>query len=391
MKVLLVNHFPLEGSGSGVYTKNIGQRLIDQGHQVKAVVVDNEINDNYKFPIETIIDYNFPCFTTHPKSNHQFYKLTRQEMNDYLNKFIRVIKNVSQDFKPDLIHCQHLWVAPYAALQTNIPYVVTAHGTDIKGYKKDKRYRQIALKGAAGADKIITISDQVNKDVKKHYLIKDSKLVKILNGVDDKLFKPIETDRLKLIQRYLPNIKEEPEYLITFVGKLTKFKGVDLLLKAAKKYEKEFSNIMTLIIGHGELLDNLKAQRENLKLENLYFLGNLPQKELPAFYSSADLAVVPSRVEPFGLVAVEALASGTPVIASKAGGLPDFINQEVGRFFKMNDADDLASKIIAAIKNNDKEKKGKTAAEYALNNFSWARVIEEVLAVYNSVLSEEKS
>jgi len=391
MKVLLINHFPLEGSGSGVYTKNIAQRLIDKGHQVKAVVVDNEINNNYQFPIETIIDYNFPCFTTHPKSNNQFYKLTRQEMNDYLNEFIKVIKTESEKFEPDIIHCQHLWVAPYAALQTDIPYVITAHGTDIKGYKKDKRYRQIALKGAAGAEKIITISDQVNQDVKKYYFIEDNKLIKILNGVDDTLFKPLEIDRLKLIQKYLPNIKENPKHLITFVGKLTDFKGVDLLIKAAQKYEKEFPGIMTLIIGHGELLDKLKKQAEKLNLKNLYFLGNLPQNELPAFYSSADLSIVPSRVEPFGLVAVEALACGTPVIASKAGGLPDFINQEVGRLFRMNDADDLAKKIILALKNNDKEKKGETAAKYALDKFSWARVINEVLSVYNSVLSGEES
>ncbi len=390
MKVLLINHFPLEGSGSGVYTKNIAERLIDKGHQVKVIIVDNEINDESQFPVKTIIDYNFPCFTTHPKSNNQFYKLTRQEMNNYLKKFITIVKEEIEEFKPDIIHCQHLWVAPYAAKQTNVPYVITAHGTDIKGYKKDKRYRQIALKGAAGAKKIITISDQVNQDVKDYYFVKDNKLIKILNGVDDSLFRPLKIDRLKLIKKYLPNIKENPEYLITFVGKLTDFKGVDLLITAAKKYEEEFSNIMTLIIGHGELLNNLKKQAEKLELKNLYFLGNLPQKELPAFYSSADLSIVPSRVEPFGLVAVEALACGTPVIASKAGGLPDFINQEVGRLFKMNDADDLAQKIIKGLKNNDKKKKGQRAAEYALNNFSWSRVIDEVLAVYNSVLSGEE-
>jgi glycosyltransferase involved in cell wall biosynthesis len=183
MKILLVNHFPLEGSGSGIYTKNIAQRLIDKGHQVKAVVVDNEVNNDYNFPVKTIINYNFPCFTTHPKSNNQFYKLTRQEMNSYLNNFIAVVKKEAINFDADLIHCQHLWVAPYAALQTGLPYVITAHGTDIKGYKKDKRYRQIALEGAQGADKIITISEQVENDVKKYYFIDDSKLIKILNQI----------------------------------------------------------------------------------------------------------------------------------------------------------------------------------------------------------------
>ena len=387
MRILLVNHFPLEGSGSGVYTKNIAQHLLERGHEVKAIVVDSEINDNYNFPVETIIDYNFPCFTTHPKSNNQFYKLTREEMNDYLNRFINVVKREARDFNADLIHCQHLWVAPYAAKLTGIPYVITAHGTDIKGYKKDKRYRHIALKGAAGAEKIITISDQVHEEVKKYYFADEDKLKKIMNGVDDKIFKPLDVDRLKVLKKYIKGINSDPPYLITFVGKLTDFKGVDLLIDAAAEYEEKFPGVMTLIIGDGELRSSLKERTEKLELKNIYFLGNLPQTELPALYSIADISVVPSRVEPFGLVAVEALACGTPVIASRAGGLPDFINDDVGRLFEMNSSEDLAAKITAALENDDKKHKGKDAADYALNNFSWHRVIDEVISVYESVLS----
>ena len=191
------------------------------------------------------------------------------------------------------------------------------------------------------------------------------------------------------MKKYIKGIQSDPPYLITFVGKLTDFKGVDLLIDAAAEYEQEFPGIMTLIIGNGELRNSLENRAEKLKLKNIHFLGNLPQTELPPLYSTADISIVPSRVEPFGLVAVEALACGTPVIASRAGGLPDFINEDVGRLFEMNNSADLADKITDALKNNDKKHKGKKAAEYALNNFSWHRVIDEVIAVYKSVLSQE--
>src|SRR6056297_1785327 len=98
MKILLVNHFPLSGSGSGIYTKNIALKLMQKGHKVKVIVVDNEINNNYEFPVDTILYYKFPCFTTHPKSNNKFYNLSRQEMNEYLRKFNDAFRKQVQDF-----------------------------------------------------------------------------------------------------------------------------------------------------------------------------------------------------------------------------------------------------------------------------------------------------
>ena len=114
----------------------------------------------------------------------------------------------------------------------------------------------------------------------------------------------------------------------------------------------------------------------------------MAQEKVAELYSISDITVVPSRVEPFGLVALESLACGTPVIASKAGGLQDFINQEVGRFFPMDNHEALASEIIEALENNEKDKKGKKASEYALKNYSWNRVIDELLEVYNEVVKE---
>lgn len=388
MRVLLINHFPLEGSGSGIYTKNIAKRLVDRGHEVKAIVVDKYKNRSKDFPVKTIVNYDFPCFTTHPHSNNQFYHLTNDEMDEYLESFIKTIDNEVEKFEPDIIHCQHIWVAPFAASKTIVPYIITAHGTDIKGFKKDKRYHHIAIKAAQNSERIITISNYINNSVKKHFPVDDDKLTKILNGFDEKIFKPMEMDKAKLLNKYIDeDLRNQDELkIINFTGKLADFKGIDLLIKAAKRYEKELDNIVTLIIGAGELSTELKKLKNKLNLSSVYFLGNVPQKTVAELFNISEITIVPSRVEPFGLVAIESLACGTPVIASKAGGLKDFINEEVGRFFKMEDYEDLANKIIDAVNNNDKEKKGQFASEYALNNYSWNRVIKELLEVYNDIV-----
>ncbi len=391
MRVLLVNHFPLEGSGSGVYTKNLATRLLEQGHKVKVIVVDNEVVINNDFPVRTILYYRFPCFTTHPKSNQTFYSLSQWEMNEYLRRFKIAIWEETTAFKPDLIHCQHLWVAPYAASMTGLPYIITAHGTDIKGFKTDKRFQNIALKGAQKAKKVITISKQVHRDVKKYYDLPEEKLELILNGFDEGIFKPMDLNRDEVLKSLVTEKTDQINYIVNFVGKLTEFKGVDLLIKAAQIYEKKLPGVITLISGHGHLKNELVKLAEDLNVKSIFFLGNKTQKTLTQLYNIADISVVPSRMEPFGLVAVEALACGTPVIASNAGGLPDFINNKVGRLFEMGNHQELAQKIIDSLQQHDKETKGAYAAKYALNNFSWERVVRELISAYKSILTKEEA
>ena len=128
MKVLLINHFPLQGSGSGIYTLNIAQELIKEGHEVFVIDIDRERdNSNYSFQRRTImcdetknknpdLKFNFPCFTTHPRSLNTFYNISDEQLWEYVQIFVKVTKEVVEDFKPDIIHAQHLWITPYAAL-----------------------------------------------------------------------------------------------------------------------------------------------------------------------------------------------------------------------------------------------------------------------------------
>lgn len=146
------------------------------------------------------------------------------------------------------------------------------------------------------------------------------------------------------IEKYFPKI-------VCFVGKLTNFKGVDVLLDAVSLYEN--NETLTLIAGDGELRSTLEEQCKKLCLKNVVFLGNQPQNILKKIYNIADCSVVPSRREPFGLVAAEALICGAPVVATNQGGLPDFVTPDVGILVNVDDSQALAG-AIKSILNKEK-------------------------------------
>jgi len=323
MKILIINHFPLEGSGSGVYTKNLAKELTKIGHSVEVIFPENQTVPMEIFEIRPImfrnnsnnnyeVDFNFPCFTSHPRSNNTFYELTEKQMNTYIDIMVRVTVEEAENFKPDIIHAQHLWIAPYAAYKTGIPYVVTAHGTDLKGFIEDKRYHPYALEGTQHAHKVITISKQVDREAGDLYHIEDQKRKIVYNGYDTNLFKVKELLRKEVLAKF--GINDIPDNIVFFAGKLAHFKGVDILLKAAKIYENQMKEkTMTLIAGNGGLYEELKELKDFLRLKNTFFLGHVNQEQLGDLFNIADVSTVPSRTEPFGLVAIEALACGTPV------------------------------------------------------------------------------
>jgi glycosyltransferase involved in cell wall biosynthesis len=396
MRILILNHFPLEGSGSGIYTKNLARELSEMGHDVKVVFPEIEQVSFDAFETRVILfkgpdtvnpelNYNFPCFTSHPRSVNTYYELSQEELEAYVDKFVQVTREEVASFKPDIIHAQHLWITPYAASLTGVPYIVTAHGTDLKGFVKDERYHKYALEGAKKAKKIITISEQVDAEVTTLYGSPESQKQLVLNGYDENLFHVKDLVRNDVLNDF--NIFENPDYVVSFAGKLTHFKGVDVLLKAAKIYEKSIEgDVLTLIAGNGELYEELNTLKKQLSLEHVRFLGHINQEQLVDLYNIADVSTVPSRTEPFGLVAIEALACGTPVVGTNQGGLPDFLIPEVGTLVDVDDDIALADAIINEINAKNKEDRAKRAADYALKNFSWKKSINIVAKIYEDIL-----
>ena len=394
MRVLLTNHFPLEGSGSGIYTQNVARELTKKGHEAFVIAPGHEAHSGYPFEVRTILftpddgvlddpgrlPFNFPCFTTHPLSTTTYGDLSAEQRQAYVDAFVETTMETVADWKPDVIHAQHLWVSGYAAHATKVPYVATAHGTDLMGMRKYEQWRAIALEGAKHAAAIIVISKQVAEDTLSLYGSPAEQIRLIMNGFDESIFRVQPVIQAEILMSH--GITGEYEHVISFVGKLTDFKGIDVLLDAAAIYERDLGNVLTLIVGDGELREDLETQAQELGLKGVHFLGHQPQPDVAKIYNLADVSTVPSRVEPFGLVAVEAMACGTPVVATNEGGLPDFIHDGVGVLVDVDDVEGLAGAIITEIGSSAKTRKGPAAAQYALDGFSWSTQVDKMIAVY---------
>jgi len=393
MRVLLVNHFPLIGSGSGTYTGNIAAYLMKKGHETAIVLPENTSKPEqlqgaaiypvfftYDENIENALPFNFPCFTTHPRSVMTFAQLDDSQLKAYLDAFEKEIRKAVTEFKPDLIHCQHIWLLTWLAGKTDVPYVVTAHGTDLMGYQQSSRFRKYADEAAKGANKIITISHDNNELVREMFPDYASKSVFMRNGYDPERFYPEPKTKAQIGEIFDIKVSEK---LVVFAGKLAYFKGIDVLLEAAKLYEGERpKQITTIIAGDGELSESLKNQAKKLSLQGVHFVGHIDSAQLRSLFSSADISVVPSRREPFGLVAIEALACGCPVIATNQGGLPDIINDSIGALVCVDDAFGLSAAIIKEMYRPDRRQRGISAAKYALENYTQDSLIDTLVEIY---------
>lgn len=393
MKILLVNHFPLVGSGSGVYVANIAQNLVKKGHEVCIIMPENttkikEIPNVKIHPvyfkreekIEGQLDFNFVCFDSHPRSRLLFSEISDEQVLQYEKAFRKAIEQEIKEFKPDIIHAQHIWIASAVATEYNIPVVITCHGSDIMGYNESDRYHHYVAKAINNCKRVIAISNH-NKEILNNMFEKDKdKIITISNGYDPDIFYREECSKEEVLKYF--NINKKYDKIVCFAGRLTRNKGIDILLNSAKIYEKD--NILTIIAGHGSEYEVLYPLKQELGLRDVVFLGDMSHEELRKIYSISDICAVPSREEAFGLVALEALACGLPVIATKQGGMPDFINDKVGILIEKENVEQLANAINEAL-NGKKTFDINYLQEYAKKNYSQEILMEKLLDIYEEI------
>ncbi len=398
MRILLINHFPLQGSGSGVYTANIAKSLEKKGHKTCIITPENTSNFSnikniklhpvffkYKEEIENQQDFNFACFDPHPRSSLLFSDMTEEQIKKYEDAFREAIRIEIEEFKPDIIHAQHIWIISSIATEFNIPLVITSHGSDIMGYEWWEEFHHYAHNAANKCNRIIAISNHSKDEITNIFKEDSDKVTTMLNGYDERVFYRKRYNRRKVLNKL--GINKNYKYVVCFSGRLAKNKGIDLLLKAAKIYEDD--NVITLIAGDGEEYKYLKKLKEELQLKHVVFLGHKDASTLREIYNVSDVCVVPSRQEAFGLVALEAIACGTPVVASNQGGIPDFVTQEVGILIEKENVEQLSEAIIKTL-NKEKKYNYRKIANYAKNNYKQDTLIGKLIDVYKSALNEKR-
>lgn len=399
MRVLLTNHFPFHGSGTGTYTLDLARGLLRAGHEVQALVVDCVGAGDEPFAVLRVVckpddpaadlPFEFPCFTSHPLSRNTFYDLSDAELALYREANRRRLDQVIDKFDPQIIHCQHIWVQGQLALETGVPYVLSAQGTDLMGYRRDRRYRALAQQAAENAGRILAASDYIGREVIATFQRVADRVETVLSAVEIEPYRRPSPERSAALRQL--GLPEDCPPIVAYAGKLVPFKGVDTLLNAAAIYEDAAGPLATVIAGGGPLEEELTAQAIRLGLERVWFLGDRGRDDCAALYHLAEIVVMPSRAEPFGLVALEAMASGTPLIGTRAGGLPEIVSDATGGLVPVDDHELLAEMVLCAIREDWKRGKGPAAAAYVLEHHHPDRWIARIVGIYDQVLAARRA
>ena len=253
--------------------------------------------------------------------------------------------------RPDLIHShsllpQGLSVALVARL-FRIPHVTTSHGNDVFGLKPTGLMGRLKRYVLASAD-AITVNSSATRNAVEN-LDADPSKISLIPAVANE--GEVQADLLNEIKT-----KYEPSRILLFVGRLIEEKGILELLRAFAILSKEDTHLHCLIVGDGPLKPEAEQLAGTLEINSkIEFLGWRPREEIPSWMSAADLLIVPSREtngwqEAQGLVVVEAMAVGTPIVASRLGGIPDMvIDGETGFLFDPNSTNGLLEAMRKAL------------------------------------------
>lgn len=293
----------------------------------------------------------------------------------------------SEDF--DVIHA-HDWLSFGAGLVakevSGKPLVVHIHATEFDrtgGTGANEMVFNMEKQGMEFADKVIAVSHFTKKIVVEKYGIPEEKVEVVHNGTDATASSLCDdADRCTP----LDVLKTRGSKIVLFVGRITLQKGPEYFLRAAKRVLEYEPNTIFVVAGSGDMHGQMMRETAALGIsKNVLFAGFLRGSELEQIYRAADLYVMPSVSEPFGLTALEAVENGTPVLLSKQSGVSEVIRHALSVDFW--DTDEMANKIVSVLRYNCLGGEMKRNARKELLRLSWDNAAKKCRDIYRSVVT----
>ncbi|MCM8711140.1 glycosyltransferase family 4 protein [Clostridium sp. SYSU_GA19001] len=392
MKILMLSweYPPKNIGGISNHVYFLSKSLKNLGHEVHVITCiegDASIyeDDNGVF-VHRVVPYSI--------DTEDFTKWVMHLNFAMAEEAVRLINNTG---KFHIIHV-HDWLALYSAKllkwSYNIPVVCTMHATE---HGRNGGIRTDMQRYISSAEwmltyeswKVITCSEFMKDEVKNIFNIPDDKFSVIPNGISLENFN-IDFDSIEFRRKYAL----DEEKIIFYIGRHVYEKGIQLLIEAAPDIINSYKDVKFIIAGKGPMTDELMERTKQLGLQSkVIFTGYMDEEQKRKMYKVSDLAVFPSIYEPFGIVALEAMAAGCPVVVSEVGGLKEIIEHKVNGIKVLNGSkDSLKENIIDVLKDEELRKViSKNGYNLAAEKYTWDKIAQSTVNLYEKVKNEAKN
>lgn len=394
---------PYNSGGLGVACFGLASALFSQNVEIIFILPKPLDVKSEKFKIRFAQDKNFKMtfekadYLLKPYTNSRGYKADRIEIKkgiygqDLFSEIMRYginARTLAKKYDFDIIHA-HDWMSFKAGMEakkvSGKPLVVHIHSTEIErtgGNNINQEIFRIEKEGMEEADIVIAVSKLTKDILVNSYGIPAEKIHVVHNGIDIYNYPPIDADDTTIIK-----LKQSGNKIVLFVGRITLQKGPDYFLKAAKKVLGFNRNVFFVIAGSGDMEHYIIREAASLGIsDRVLFAGFLRGEELNRIYRTADLFVMPSVSEPFGITALESVVNGTPVLVSKQSGVKEALTHVLTCDFW--DIEEMANKILAVLHYNSLKMTLKENSIEQVKNVNWTTAAKKCIDIYYSVLNQ---
>jgi len=378
--------------GMSVYIRELAAEMGRQGHSVDIYTRVHDPADSQ------IIELGQGARLVHLRAGEE-EKIHKLAVYSYLPEFTCHLENFRQnnDLHYDLVFSHYWlsgWVGEYLQRWWQVPHVIMFHTlgavkNDIGIGEDAPELRIVTEKDAvANCHRVIAATEREKEELVYHYGAVPDKIGIVPCGVNMELFQPF--DRMAARQK----LGLSDEKIVLFIGRIDPLKGIDQLLNAMTHLQK-VPGLRLIVIGGDKYstqeMEKLHRLAAGLNIQDaVTFQGSVEHEQLPYFYSAADVCVVPSYYESFGLVALEALASGTPVVATDVGDLRNIIRQgQTGYVLTDNNPENLAEKMDLILSGPGRDMETALSIRESVSRYSWPNITGSVMSELSLVLENQ--